>query len=48
MFPLSQFTNIYVIGAGKATAAMALASEEILGSRISVGIIAVKKIMVFL
>ena len=43
VFPLSQFTNIYVIGAGKATATMALASEEILGSRISVGIIAVKK-----
>lgn len=39
---LSSYKNIYVIGAGKATAPMARALEEILGSRISGGIIAVK------
>lgn len=43
LYQLEQFKNIYVIGAGKATAAMALATEEILGANISTGIIAVKK-----
>lgn len=41
-FNLSAYENIYVIGAGKATAPMAKALEEILGSRISGGAIAVK------
>jgi glycerate 2-kinase len=39
---LSSYDNIYIIGAGKATAPMAKALEEILGSRISAGVIAVK------
>ena len=41
-FNLAQFNNIYVIGAGKATAPMARAIEEILGDRINKGIINVK------
>lgn len=43
LYDLSDFKNIYVIGAGKAAAAMALATEEILGSHIKAGIVAVKK-----
>jgi hydroxypyruvate reductase len=39
---LANYERILVLGAGKATAKMALAVEEILGGRISEGIIAVK------
>ena len=39
---LARFSRIVVLGAGKATAKMALAIEEILGERISEGVIAVK------
>jgi hydroxypyruvate reductase len=39
---ISPFDNIVVIGFGKATAKMALALEELLGARISAGLIAVK------
>jgi hydroxypyruvate reductase len=39
---LANYTRILVLGAGKATAKMALAVEEILGGRISEGLIAVK------
>ncbi len=41
-FSLEKTDKIYVIGAGKATAEMARATEEILGSRISEGHIIVK------
>jgi len=41
-FSLKQINNIYVIGAGKASAMMAAAVERILGSRISDGYIVVK------
>ena len=41
-FDLSTFKDIYIIGAGKATARMALAVEALLGDRISGGIISVK------
>lgn len=41
-YPLSQFDNILVIGAGKATALMAKAVEEVMGDKISDGLIAVK------
>lgn len=40
---LDKFENIYVLGAGKATAPMARAMEEILGPKLSGGLIAVKK-----
>jgi glycerate 2-kinase len=39
MFDLNRFRNIYVIGGGKATGAMAEALEEKLGSRITKGIV---------
>ncbi|MDR1625740.1 MAG: glycerate kinase [Spirochaetia bacterium] len=39
---LSQYRRVLVLGAGKATAKMALAVEEILGNRICEGLIAVK------
>jgi len=39
---LSAIKNIYVVGAGKATAPMAKAVEDILGDSISQGVIAVK------
>jgi len=39
---LDAFKRILVIGAGKATARMALAMEEILGARIAAGLIVVK------
>ncbi|MCG8472376.1 MAG: glycerate kinase [Desulfobacterales bacterium] len=39
---LSCFRSIYVIGAGKASARMALALEEILGERITGGVVSVK------
>ncbi len=41
-FPLNSVNNIYVIGAGKASAAMALEVEKILGSYITEGHIIVK------
>jgi glycerate 2-kinase len=41
-FNLSAFNRIMVIGFGKATAKMALAMEEILGDRLSEGVISVK------
>jgi hydroxypyruvate reductase/glycerate 2-kinase len=41
-FPLNSINNIYVIGAGKASAAMALEVEKILGSYITEGHIIVK------
>lgn len=40
---LDKFKKIYVIGAGKATVPMAKAMEEILGPRLSGGLISVKK-----
>ncbi len=42
-FDLRRFDRIYAIGAGKATAPMAKATEEILGERLAGGIISVKK-----
>lgn len=39
---LDQFSEVLILGAGKATAPMALAMEEILGDRISDGLIVVK------
>ena len=41
-YDLDQFENILVIGAGKAGASMARAMEDILGERISEGVITVK------
>ena len=41
-FPLETIGNIYVIGAGKATAMMAVELEKILGNRIKAGHIVVK------
>ncbi len=41
-FPLNRFERIFVLGAGKASAAMAAALEKILGPRISGGIVSVK------
>ncbi|MDY6825455.1 MAG: glycerate kinase [Thermodesulfobacteriota bacterium] len=41
-YDLSQYDNIYVIGAGKASAAMAAAVEELAGDRIAGGVIIVK------
>ncbi|MCF8068692.1 MAG: glycerate kinase [Desulfobacterales bacterium] len=41
-YDLSEFENVYVIGAGKATAAMAHAIEELVGDFISDGVIVVK------
>jgi len=42
-FDLSQRSKIYVVGAGKAGAPMAAALEEILGDRISAGLVSVKE-----
>jgi glycerate 2-kinase len=42
-YDLSQHAKIYVIGAGKATAKMALALEELLGERLSGGLVIVKR-----
>jgi glycerate 2-kinase len=42
-FDLYDFTDIYVIGGGKASGLMALALEEILGERIKGGCVAVKE-----
>ena len=41
-YRLDQFDNIYVIGAGKASAAMARPVERLLGRRITSGLIIVK------
>lgn len=41
-FDLSEKDNIYVVGAGKATAVMATAIEEILGDRLTDGVVNVK------
>ncbi len=41
-YDLSQFENIVLIGAGKASAAMAIGMEEIFGDRISSGVIVTK------
>ena len=41
-YDLSRFNNIIVIGAGKATASMAQAVEEVIGDKISDGLIVVK------
>jgi len=42
-YPLDDFAHIVVVGAGKATARMALAMEQLLGERISAGLIVVKE-----
>ncbi|MBS4097087.1 MAG: glycerate-2-kinase family protein, partial [Sulfuricella sp.] len=42
-YPLELFERILVVGAGKATARMALAVEEVLGERIAGGLIVVKQ-----
>lgn len=42
VYDLLQFNNLFVIGAGKATAPMASALENILGKRITKGVISVK------
>jgi glycerate 2-kinase len=42
-FPLDAFENIYVVGAGKGSFPIAAALEEILGDRISGGIVVVKE-----
>lgn len=41
-YPLDDYNNIYVLGTGKATAAMAQAVEEVLSNRITAGFINVK------
>ena len=41
-FDLTKFRHVFVLGGGKAAAAMARATEEILGARLSKGIINVK------
>jgi hydroxypyruvate reductase len=41
-YDISEFKNIYVIGCGKAAAAMAKALERLLGGRITAGIVIVK------
>ena len=41
-FDLAEYRNIYVVGAGKATAAMAFEIEKILGDMITFGVISVK------
>jgi len=41
-YDLSSFDNIYIIGMGKAAASMALAAEEVLGDRLTSGIVNVK------
>ncbi len=42
VFDLSKYTNITVIGAGKATARMALAVESVLADKIKTGLVVVK------
>ena len=41
-FDLKNYNNIYIVGGGKATAAMAFELEEILGNMITSGVISVK------
>ncbi len=41
-YDLTDYENVYVIGTGKATAAMAQAAEEILGEKITEGVVNVK------
>lgn len=41
-YNLEKFNHIHVVGAGKATARMALAVEEVLGNRLTDGLISVK------
>lgn len=43
VYDLSRFQHIYVLGAGKASARMALGLETLLGSRITSGVVAVKE-----
>jgi len=43
VYDLTNYKNLYVVGAGKATAKMALAVEELLGERITGGIVIVKR-----
>ena len=43
LYDLAQHSNLYVIGAGKATAKMALAVEALVGERIAGGIVIVKR-----
>lgn len=42
VYDLSQFRNIYIIGAGKAGGPMARAMEDILGERVTEGLVCVK------
>lgn len=42
-FNINDFENIYIVGAGKASARMALACEEVLGGRLGKGIVVVKE-----
>ena len=42
IYKLNEYKNIYVVGGGKASAPMAVALEEVLGDRITSGIITVK------
>src|SRR5438128_1269187 len=44
IFQFDGFQNIYVVGAGKATAAMAYEAEKILTHRLSEGVIAVRDV----
>jgi glycerate 2-kinase len=41
-YDLGQYRHLYVVGGGKASAPMALALEEVLGDRITAGVISVK------
>ena len=43
LYDLAKHSNLYVVGAGKATARMALAVEALLGERIAGGIVIVKR-----
>jgi glycerate 2-kinase len=43
VYDLAKYGNVYVVGAGKATAKMALAVEELLDGRITSGIVIVKR-----
>ncbi|HEX2260822.1 MAG TPA: glycerate kinase [Candidatus Binatia bacterium] len=43
VYDLTKYKNVYVVGAGKATAKMALAVEELLDERITGGIVIVKR-----
>jgi hydroxypyruvate reductase len=43
LFDLTKFSSVIVLGAGKATAKMAQSLEEILGERITEGLISVKR-----